>query len=132
MRILPLEDDRAIANFVAEGLWREKFAVDVVETGEKGLMFAKVNDYDVGIFDIKLAGRETGIQVCRALRAAGKNFPILMLSVTVDVVRKVEALDMGADDYLAKPFTFVELLARVRALLMCGLMRSRGLGSPSR
>jgi DNA-binding response OmpR family regulator len=117
MRILLLEDDRDIGNFVASGLRREQFAVDWTETGEKGLMLAKVNAYDLGIFDIKLAGRESGIQVCRALRAYGKTFPILMLSVTSDVVRKVEALEMGADDYLAKPFSFVELMARVRALL---------------
>ncbi len=117
MRILLLEDDRDVGNFIASGLRREKFAVDWVETGEKGLMLAKVNDYDLGIFDIKLAGRENGIQVCRAVRACGKTFPVLMLSVANDVPRKVEALTMGADDYLAKPFSFVELMARVRALL---------------
>lgn len=117
MRILLLEDDRAMGDSVAGGLRKEHFAVDWVETGEKGLMLGKVNDYDLGIFDIRLAGRENGIQVCHALRAYGKAFPILMLSVANEAMRKVEALTLGADDYLSKPFSFVELVARAKALL---------------
>ncbi len=117
MRILLLEDDRDIANYLITSLKAERFAVDWAETGEKGLMWAKVNAYDAGIFDIKLAGEQNGLQVCRALREREKMFPVIILSVTGDVTTKIEALNGGADDYLAKPFSFAELLARVNALL---------------
>ncbi|HEX4103938.1 MAG TPA: response regulator transcription factor [Candidatus Paceibacterota bacterium] len=117
MRVLLLEDEKDIARFILEGLKAERLAVDWAETGEKGLMWAKVNSYDIGIFDIKLAGGQNGIQVCRTIRERGKNFPIIILSVTGDVSTKIEALNLGADDYLAKPFSLAELLARVRALL---------------
>lgn len=117
MRVLLLEDDKNIASYVMNSLKAERFAVDWAETGEKGLMWAKVNSYDVGIFDIKLAGEQNGLQVCKTIRERGKTFPIIMLSVTGDVPTKIEALNLGADDYLAKPFSFAELLARVNALL---------------
>jgi len=91
--------------------------VDWADTGEKGLMWAKVNEYDLGIFDIKLPGAQNGLQVCKTIRERGKGFPIIMLSVTGDVATKIEALNLGADDYLAKPFSLAELLARVHALL---------------
>lgn len=117
MRVLLLEDEKEIANYLISGLKAERFAVDCAETGEKGLLWAKVNPYDVGIFDIKLAGEQNGLQVCKAIRERGKTFPIIMLSVTGDVSTKIEALNLGADDYLAKPFSLAELLARVNALL---------------
>ena len=117
MRILLLEDEKDIASFVMNGLRAERFAVDWADTGEKGLMWAKVNEYDVGIFDIKLPGAQNGLQVCRTIRERGRTFPIIMLSVTGDVATKIEALNLGADDYLAKPFSLAELLARVHALL---------------
>lgn len=117
MRVLLLEDDQAMADYVLDGLKAERFAVDRAEAGEKGLMWAMVNSYDLGIFDIKLAGGQDGLQVCRTIRERGKTFPIIMVSVTGDVMTKIDALNLGADDYLAKPFSLAELLARVRALL---------------
>jgi two-component system OmpR family response regulator len=117
MRILLLEDEKDIASFIMSGLKAERFAVDWADTGEKGLMWAKVNAYDLGIFDIKLPGQQDGLQVARMIRERGKMFPIIMLSVTGDVATKIEALNLGADDYLAKPFSLAELLARVHALL---------------
>lgn len=117
MRVLLLEDEKDIASYVMNSLKTERFAVDWAETGEKGLMWAKVNAYDVGIFDIKLAGEQSGLQVCQTIRERGKTFPIIMLSVTGDVSTKIEALNLGADDYLAKPFSFAELLARINALM---------------
>ena len=117
MRVLLLEDEKDIANYITTSLKAEHFAVDHAETGEKGLMWAKVNSYDVGIFDIKLAGEQNGLQVCKNLRESGKMFPVIILSVTGDVSTKIEALNLGADDYLAKPFSFAELLARINALM---------------
>ncbi len=117
MRVLLLEDDKDIASFIMTGLKNEHFAVDWADTGEKGLTWAKVNSYDIGIFDIKLPGKQNGLQVTEALREREKNFPIIILSVAGDVVTKIQALNLGADDYLAKPFSFAELLARVNALL---------------
>src|SRR5258708_329767 len=117
MRILLLEDEKDIASFIMSGLKAEHYAVDWANTGEKGLMWAKVNSYDLGIFDIKLPGQQDGLQVAKTIRERGKNFPIIILSVTGDVATKIEALNLGADDYLAKPFSLAELLARVHALL---------------
>lgn len=117
MRVLLLEDDRDIGNSILNGLRAKNFAVDWADSGERGLMWAKVNAYDLGIFDIKLSAEKDGLQVCRSLREHGKTFPVIMLTVVVDITKKVEALNIGADDYLSKPFSFVELLARVSALL---------------
>lgn len=116
MRILLIEDEREIAEFVLRGLRTERFAVDWSNTGEEGLGWAKVNDYDVAIFDVRLSGI-SGVEVCRALRERKKEIPIIMLSVMGDAMTKVEALNAGADDYLVKPFFMAELTARVRALL---------------
>jgi two-component system OmpR family response regulator len=117
MRALLIEDDKDIADFITHGLKAERFAVDWADTGEKGLMWAKVNAYDVGVFDIKLPGAQSGLDVCRTIRERGRNFPVIILSVTGDVATKIEALNLGADDYLAKPFSLAELLARIHALL---------------
>lgn len=106
-----------MAALILAGLKDERLAVDWAETGEKGLMWAMVNAYDLGIFDIKLAGGQDGLQVCRTIRERGKTFPIIVVSVTGDVTRKIDALNLGADDYLGKPFSLAELLARVRALM---------------
>ncbi len=116
MRILLIEDEREIAEFILRGLRAERFAVDWTNTGEEGLGWAKVNEYDIGVFDVRLPGM-SGVDVCRSLRERKKEFPIIMLSVMNDAVTKVEALNAGADDYLVKPFFMAELLARMRALL---------------
>ena len=116
MRILLIEDERDIADFVTQGLRAEQFAVDWSNTGEEGLGWGKVNDYDVGIFDVRLPGM-SGVDVCRVLREKKRTFPIIMLSALNDAITKVDAFNIGADDYLAKPFFMAELLARIRALL---------------
>lgn len=117
MRILLIEDEAEIASFIINGLKAENFAVDWANTGSKGLMWAKVNPYDLAILDINLGNDETGLDVCEIIRKKGKTFPIIMLSVTNDAHTKITALNLGADDYLTKPFFVAELLARVRALL---------------
>ena len=116
MRILIIEDEEEIASFIKKGLASENFAVDWSGTGEKGMELAKTNDYDLVILDIKLPGKD-GITVLKELREAKKTFPVIMLSVKSDTPTKIEALNIGADDYLTKPFSFEELLARIRALL---------------
>ena len=116
MRILIIEDEKEIASFVKKGLEAENFAVEVACDGEKGLWFAKSNDYDVVVLDIMLPNND-GIEVCKELRKAKKEVPIIMLTVRTELKSKIEAFDAGADDYLTKPFSFEELLVRIRALL---------------
>jgi len=116
MRILLVEDEERIASFVARGLKEAHYVVDVAKDGEKGLFMAEVNEYDLLILDIMLPGKD-GISVCRELRGKKINLPILMLSAKDTAEDKVRGLNFGADDYLAKPFAFKELLARVQALL---------------
>ena len=117
MRILLVEDEKSIAEFVLKGLKAERFVVDWTPKSEQALFWAKVNDYDLGIMDIQIEGNQTGLEICRAIREKGRDFPIIMLSVTHDTAIKVEALNSGADDYLTKPFSLTELMARVRALM---------------
>lgn len=131
MRILLIEDEKGIAEFVMNGLCAERFAVDWAATYERGLLLAKVNPYDAGIFDIRLSnlptrvspfdearnGDQNGIRILKEVRAKGKIFPIIMLSVTSDAQTKIDALNSGADDYLTKPFSMAELTARIHALL---------------
>jgi two-component system, OmpR family, copper resistance phosphate regulon response regulator CusR len=115
MRILVVEDDRKVAGFIEQGLKEEGHAVDVAPDGDEATMLAHVYDYDVILLDVVLP-RKNGFQIAAELRREGRTTPILMLTsrdATEDVVR---GLDAGADDYLAKPFRFDELLARVRAL----------------
>ncbi|MDD5774816.1 MAG: response regulator transcription factor [Candidatus Omnitrophica bacterium] len=116
MRILLVEDEEKIASFVARGLKEARYVVDVAADGEKGLYMAEVNEYDLLILDIMLPGKD-GISVCRELRSKKIDIPILMLSARDTTDDKVRGLNFGADDYLAKPFAFKELLARVQALL---------------
>ncbi len=116
MRILLVEDEKKIANFIERGLKEEHFIVDIAFEGEKGLFLAEVNIYDLIILDIMLPGKD-GVTVCKELRNKNIYAPILMLTAKDKVVDKVLGLDVGADDYLTKPFAFVELLARIRALL---------------
>ena len=116
MRILLVEDDVTIARLLKEGLEDESYAVDVVNDGSEGYLTAAADDYDVIILDIMLPGMN-GYEVCRALRNDGNKTPILMLTARDAERDIVEGLDTGADDYLAKPFSFDVLLARIRALL---------------
>lgn len=117
MRILLVEDEKEIAAFVMKGLRAERFVVDWTTKGDQAVTWAKINDYDLAIMDIKLDGEKNGITVCNAIRERQKDFPIIMLSATHDTAIKIEALNHGADDYLTKPFSLVELLARIRALM---------------
>lgn len=116
MRVLLIEDDVTIARLLEEGLEDESYAVDVVHDGSEGYRTAVADDYDVIILDIMLPGMN-GYEVCRALRNDGNKTPILMLTARDAERDIVEGLDTGADDYLAKPFSFDVLLARIRALL---------------
>jgi len=119
MRILLVEDNKKVASFVEKGLREEGYAVDVAHDGVEGALKAYVYDYDAVLLDIMLPGK-TGLEVVHDLRKQGKTVPVLLLTAmdaTEDVVR---GLDLGADDYLTKPFTFEELLARIRALLRRG------------
>jgi DNA-binding response OmpR family regulator len=116
MRVLIVEDDKRVAATVRRGLEAEGFAVDVALTGAEGLWMAGENPYDVIVLDIMLP-EMNGYEVCRKLRDAGNWTPILMLTAKTGEYDQAEALDTGADDYLTKPFSYVVLLARIRALL---------------
>jgi DNA-binding response OmpR family regulator len=125
MRLLLVEDDTRIANFVAKGLREQAYAVDISVTGDDALYQSQINTYDLVILDIMVPGRD-GFEVCRELRKSGARLPILMLTARDTVEDRIKGLDHGADDYLTKPFEFRELLARLRALLR----RSRELHPP--
>jgi DNA-binding response OmpR family regulator len=116
MRLLIVEDERRLAMSLAGGLTAEGFAVDVVHDGLEGLHRASEGVYDLVILDIMLPGMN-GYRVCAALRAAGHDVPILMLTAKDGEYDEAEGLDTGADDYLTKPFSYVVLVARIRALL---------------
>jgi DNA-binding response OmpR family regulator len=122
MRLLIVEDERRLALSLANGLTAEGFAVDVVHDGVTGLHRANEGAYDLIVLDIMLPGMN-GYRVCGALRAAGDETPVLMLTAKDGEYDEAEGLDTGADDYLTKPFSYVVLLARVRALLR---RRTRG------
>ncbi|MBB5873981.1 DNA-binding response OmpR family regulator [Allocatelliglobosispora scoriae] len=115
MRILVVEDEELMADAIAEGLRQETFAVDVAYDGAAALERLAVNDYDVLVLDRDLPGVH-GDDVCREVVASGSDVRVLMLTVSTTVAERVAGLTLGADDYLAKPFAFAELVARVRAL----------------
>jgi len=119
MRVLLVEDDTRIARFVSQGLREQTYAVDVTADGEDALYKASINDYDAVILDVMIPGRD-GFEVCRELRAAGSDVPVIMLTARDAVEDRIMGLDTGADDYLTKPFEVAELLARLRALLRRG------------
>ena len=119
MRILIVEDEPVAATVLAKGLREHAYAVDVAGDGLAALEQAIVNDYDLMILDVLLPGIN-GIELCGRLRADGITAPILMLTARGEPDQRVQGLDAGADDYLAKPYHFPELLARVRALLRRG------------
>lgn len=116
MRLLIVEDEKRLAVSLAKGLRAEGFAVDVVHDGLEGLHLAGEGSYDLIVLDIMLPGMN-GYRVCAALRAAGNDVPILMLTAKDGEYDEAEGLDTGADDYLTKPFSYVVLVARVKALL---------------
>jgi len=116
MRILIIEDDEEVRSFLRKGLMAEAFAVDMAEDGDTGSYLARTNEYDIIILDNSLP-MKSGLQACKEIRKSGKTIPILILSVISDPRQKTEFLNAGADDYLSKPFSFKELLARLRALL---------------
>jgi len=126
MRLLIVEDEKRLALSLAKGLTAEGYAVDVVHDGLEGLHRASESPYDLVVLDIMLPGMN-GYRVCSALRAAGNDVPILMLTAKDGEYDEAEGLDTGADDYLTKPFSYVVLVARIRALLR---RRTTGGGTP--
>ncbi|MFL6468807.1 MAG: response regulator transcription factor [Pyrinomonadaceae bacterium] len=115
MRVLLVEDDRRIASFVAKGLRENAYAVDIAGDGEEATYMASLNPYDLFVLDVNLPVKD-GFEVCAELRKGGNSRPVLMLTARDTVDDRVSGLDIGADDYLVKPFEFRELLARLRAL----------------
>ncbi|MET8339168.1 response regulator transcription factor [Streptosporangium canum] len=122
MRVLVVEDERRMAAALQRGLQAEGFAVDLAHDGEDGLHLARQGDYDVVVLDIMLP-RLSGYNVCKRLRAEENWVPILMLSAKDGEYDMADGLDLGADDYLTKPFSYVVLVARLRALLRRGANR---------
>ena len=116
MRILVIEDDSKIASFVTRGLKQSGYAADHAADGTTGLAMVSATDYDVAIVDVMLPGLD-GLSLVKALRASRKQTPVLFLSAKGAVEDRVKGLESGGDDYLAKPFAFSELLARVQALI---------------
>ncbi|MEV5310475.1 response regulator transcription factor [Streptomyces sp. NPDC052610] len=125
-RLLIVEDEKRLAVSLAKGLTAEGYAVDVVHDGREGLHRASEAPYDLVVLDIMLPGMN-GYHVCAALRAAGNDVPILMLTAKDGEYDEAEGLDTGADDYLTKPFSYVVLVARIKALLR---RRNTGGGTP--
>jgi len=116
MRILVIDDDSKIADYLKSNLESELFAVDVAPDGERGAYLGRSNDYDLIVLDNVLP-KKNGLEVCREIRAKKKGVKIIMLSALADITTKVDLLDNGADDYLTKPFSVRELVSRVKALL---------------
>ncbi|HTE58382.1 MAG TPA: response regulator transcription factor [Verrucomicrobiae bacterium] len=117
MRILVVEDEHKIANAVKQGLEQQSYAVDVAYDSDKGLGLATTEPYDLIILDRMLPGRLDGIGILKSLREQHIHTPVLLLTAKDRVLDRAAGLNAGADDYLVKPFAFVELIARVRALL---------------
>jgi len=126
MRILLIEDDRSIADFILRGLREEGFAVDHTDNGEDGLHLALTEPYDTAIVDLMLP-RLDGLSVIRRLRDARSRTPVIILSAKGSVEDRVQGLHSGGDDYLTKPFAISELVARVQALIR----RSSGIADPT-
>ncbi len=119
MRILVVEDEPKMAGLLRRGLAEEGYAVDVASTGDDAVWMGDAVDYDAIVLDVMLPGLN-GVEACRALRQRGVWSPVLMLTARDAIEDRVRGLDAGADDYLAKPFSFAELLARLRALARRG------------
>ncbi len=116
MRILLVEDEKRMADFVTKGLKEERYAIDVAYKGEDAIFLIDVNPYDLIILDLMLPDT-SGLAICKHIRNKKMDTPILIITAKDSVRDKVKGLDFGADDYLTKPFSFDEFLARVRALL---------------
>ncbi|MCT7588724.1 response regulator [Aliarcobacter butzleri] len=116
MKILIIEDDLKIINFLKKGLEEECYIVDFSTNGDEGLYLASINTYDLILLDIMLPIKN-GIEVCKSLRSSNIQTPIIMLTAKDSIEDKIKGLDIGANDYLAKPFSFAELLARIRVQL---------------
>jgi DNA-binding response OmpR family regulator len=119
MRILIVEDEKKVAGFLAQGLEAEHYVVEIARDGDEAIDRVGATPYDLVILDIMLPKRD-GLAVLREIRARGVDLPVLLLTARDALSDKVSGLDLGADDYLTKPFAFAELLARVRALLRRG------------
>ena len=117
MRILVVEDEVKIANAIKRGLELKGYAVDAVYDADAGLSYARDSDYDLVVLDRMLPGSIDGVELCRIVRSEGGSVPILMLTARGTIGDKIEGLNSGADDYLVKPFSYDELIARVKALL---------------
>ncbi|MBI3664663.1 MAG: heavy metal response regulator transcription factor [Acidobacteria bacterium] len=122
MKILIIEDETKAASYLRQGLSEEGFVVDIAENGEDGLHLARTSDYDLIILDVMLPRRD-GWSVISELRRTGRQMPVLFLTARDGVQDRVKGLELGADDYLVKPFAFSELLARVRSILRRGPTR---------
>lgn len=116
MKILIIEDDIKIINFLKKGLEEEFYVVDYSTNGDEGLYLATVNNYDLILLDIMLPIKD-GFEICKNIRASNITTPIIMLTAKDSIEDKIKGLDIGANDYLAKPFSFAELLARIRVQL---------------
>lgn len=117
MKLLVIEDDVKIANAIKQGMRQQKFAVDIAYDGDTGLAMATSDDYDAIILDRMLPGSIDGIGILKHMRSSNIHTPVLMLTAKDKILDKAFGLNIGADDYLVKPFAFVELIARIRALL---------------
>lgn len=117
MKILIVEDEHKIANAIKQGFKQERIVADLAYDGEEGLAAALAEEYDAIILDRMLPGGMDGLEICKSIRARGVQTPIIMLTAKSQIKDRVGGLNGGADDYLTKPFSFEELLARVRALL---------------
>lgn len=123
MKVLIVEDEPKMAETLRKGLTQAGFVVDVTHEGEDGLHLARTGQYDLVVLDVMLPARD-GWSVLTELRRAGKSTPILMLTARDSVPDRVKGLELGADDYLAKPFAFAELVARARAIVRRGAQRA--------
>jgi len=119
MRLLLIEDEEKVSRFIVKGLAAERFAVDVAADGDRGLELAQTYSYDLIILDLMLPGL-SGTEVLRLVRGQNEHVPVLVLTARDAINDKVEHFEIGADDYLTKPFAFAELLVRVKALLRRG------------
>lgn len=116
MRVLLIEDEKEIANFVIRALKSDGYSVDTTPSGKKGIYLSRINDYDAVILDVMLPDID-GFSVCQEIRVTKKKLPVLMLTVKSEISDKIKAFNLGADDYLTKPFAIEELLVRLRAIL---------------